>query len=209
MPLKLFPQYIVQKKPRFLKHQFPHQPGIPRDIFPFSRYRQQSIGLDNSKILLYYFLSICIQLYMSKSKADSLGDRMKRHENVYRFLLPKRTYTILRVGRAFHTWTKGLAKPTTSNLWTAWMPQQGHFVSNQRAQFAYIQSMKSVYWLWIFSISNWALVWWCDTEMGERGLPSLQRHLTFKSATTRSWRSATPSEKAGCNVCPWYIFAWR
>jgi tRNA(His) 5'-end guanylyltransferase len=33
-------------------------------------------------------------------------------ENRTRFLLPRRTYTIIRVdGRAFHTWTRGLSKP--------------------------------------------------------------------------------------------------
>ena len=37
---------------------------------------------------------------------------MKKHEATTRYLLPRRTYTILRVdGRAFHTWTRGLRKP--------------------------------------------------------------------------------------------------
>jgi tRNA(His) 5'-end guanylyltransferase len=78
---------------------------------------------------------------MSKSKADSLGDRMKRHENVYRFLLPKRTYTILRVGRAFHTWTKGLAKPYDKQFMDC-MNAAARALCEQisGAQFAYIQS---------------------------------------------------------------------
>lgn len=42
----------------------------------------------------------------------NLGDRMKRYENSYRFYLPNRTYTIIRVdGKAFHTYTKGLNRP--------------------------------------------------------------------------------------------------
>lgn len=42
----------------------------------------------------------------------TLGDRMKRYENVYRTYLPRRTYTLLRLdGRAFHTYTRGLDKP--------------------------------------------------------------------------------------------------
>lgn len=42
----------------------------------------------------------------------SLGDRMKEHERAYRYVLPRRTYTILRVdGRAFHNLTKELDRP--------------------------------------------------------------------------------------------------
>jgi tRNA(His) 5'-end guanylyltransferase len=37
---------------------------------------------------------------------------MKRYEAPTQLVLPRRTYTIMRVdGRAFHTWTRGLAKP--------------------------------------------------------------------------------------------------
>jgi len=43
---------------------------------------------------------------------SALGDRMKRYEATTRTLLPRRTYTILRVdGRAFHSYLRGAAKP--------------------------------------------------------------------------------------------------
>lgn len=44
---------------------------------------------------------------------DDLGDRMKRdYESRTRFLLPRRTYTLLRIdGKAFHTYTRGCARP--------------------------------------------------------------------------------------------------
>lgn len=44
---------------------------------------------------------------------DDLGDRMKAdYERRTRVLLPRRTYTIVRVdGKAFHQYTKGLARP--------------------------------------------------------------------------------------------------
>jgi tRNA(His) guanylyltransferase len=47
------------------------------------------------------------------SQKDSLGDRMKGHyENRTRYLLPRRTYTIIRVdGKAFHAYTKGCERP--------------------------------------------------------------------------------------------------
>jgi tRNA(His) 5'-end guanylyltransferase len=46
------------------------------------------------------------------SDSTALGDRMKRHEAVYRHLLPRRTYSILRVdGRAFHAYLRGAEHP--------------------------------------------------------------------------------------------------
>jgi len=42
----------------------------------------------------------------------ALGDRMKRYEATTRTLLPRRTYTVIRVdGRAFHSYLRGAAKP--------------------------------------------------------------------------------------------------
>lgn len=46
------------------------------------------------------------------SNKDSLGDRMKRYENVSRNYLTRRVPVIIRIdGRAFHTFTRGLKKP--------------------------------------------------------------------------------------------------
>lgn len=44
---------------------------------------------------------------------DELGDRMKdQYEDRTRIMLPRRTYTILRIdGRAFHTYTRSMEKP--------------------------------------------------------------------------------------------------
>ena len=43
---------------------------------------------------------------------DSLGDRMKNYESRFRFYLPRRTYTLIRLdGKAFHSYTKNLDKP--------------------------------------------------------------------------------------------------
>ena len=56
---------------------------------------------------------------MGKStlKKDELGARMKLYEVPTSYTLPRRTYTLLRVdGRAFHTWTRGLAKPYDTDL---------------------------------------------------------------------------------------------
>jgi tRNA(His) 5'-end guanylyltransferase len=46
------------------------------------------------------------------SNSDALGDRMKDYEAVSRFLLSRRTYTIIRVdGRAFHSYLRDADKP--------------------------------------------------------------------------------------------------
>lgn len=43
---------------------------------------------------------------------EKLGDRMKTYEAVTRAVLPRRTYTIIRVdGRAFHSYLRGATKP--------------------------------------------------------------------------------------------------
>jgi len=49
---------------------------------------------------------------------DELGDRMKKnYENRTRILLPRRTYTIIRIdGKAFHTYTKGCVSPFDNGL---------------------------------------------------------------------------------------------
>jgi tRNA(His) 5'-end guanylyltransferase len=49
---------------------------------------------------------------------DELGDRMKKnYENRTRILLPRRTYTVIRVdGKAFHTYTKGCERPFDAGL---------------------------------------------------------------------------------------------
>lgn len=44
--------------------------------------------------------------------STALGDRMKRHEAAHRSVLPRRTYTLLRVdGRSFHTYLRGCLRP--------------------------------------------------------------------------------------------------
>ena len=50
--------------------------------------------------------------------SDSLGDRMKeRFEDRTRYYLPRRTFAIIRVdGKAFHTFTRGCAKPYDHRL---------------------------------------------------------------------------------------------
>lgn len=74
---------------------------------------------------------------------DAIGDRMKSYyEDRTRFLLIRRSYTIIRIdGKAFHTYTKGLIKPFDQQLVND-MDQTACFLckSIQGAKFAFVQS---------------------------------------------------------------------
>ncbi len=77
------------------------------------------------------------------SSGDSLGDRMKhQYENRTRFMLPRRTYTIIRVdGKAFHTFTRDCQKPFDENLRMALNYTAVKLCQEiQGAKFAYAQS---------------------------------------------------------------------
>jgi tRNA(His) guanylyltransferase len=79
---------------------------------------------------------------MTTTRRDALGDRMKRYEEATRFILPRRTYTILRVdGRAFHSWTRGLLKPYDTEFMRLMDVAAITLCSSiPGAQFAYVQS---------------------------------------------------------------------
>lgn len=73
---------------------------------------------------------------------DSLGDRMKRHEQACRMVLPHRMPVIMRVdGRAFHTYTRGCKRPFDERLMLAMDAVALALVDDiQGAQLAYVQS---------------------------------------------------------------------
>ena len=74
---------------------------------------------------------------------DDLGDRMKsQYEDRTRYMLPRRTYTIIRCdGKAFHTYTRKFAKPFDLIIETGMdAAARALFDEAQGANFAYIQS---------------------------------------------------------------------
>jgi tRNA(His) 5'-end guanylyltransferase len=79
---------------------------------------------------------------MGRVERDRLGARMKEYEAQCRFVLPRRTYTILRLdGRAFHSWTKGLNRPYDETMLTAMAATSKKLCSEiSGAVFAYTQS---------------------------------------------------------------------
>lgn len=51
------------------------------------------------------------------TRPDPLGDRMKQYEAATRFVLPRRTYTVVRVdGKSFHTFLRHASKPWDQNV---------------------------------------------------------------------------------------------
>lgn len=80
---------------------------------------------------------------MDKFSKDPLGERMKgQYEVRSRQLLPRRTYTIIRLdGKAFHTYTRGLNKPFDRDLIDDMDAAVVKILPEiQGAQFAYVQS---------------------------------------------------------------------
>lgn len=71
-----------------------------------------------------------------------LGDRMKGYEAVTRAVLPRRTYTIIRVdGRSFHSYLSGAVKPYDFGF-MAEMDEVALALCKEisGAQFAFVQS---------------------------------------------------------------------
>lgn len=75
-------------------------------------------------------------------KNDSLGDRMKRYENVPKNYLMRRTPAIIRLdGKAFHTFTRGMEKPFDNILMNAMQLTMKHLCENvQGCVLGYTQS---------------------------------------------------------------------
>ena len=77
------------------------------------------------------------------SERDDLGNRMKhQYEDRTRYLLPRRTWTIIRVdGKAFHTFTEGLQRPYDYSLVKALNGATVELLSkSQGSLLAYLQS---------------------------------------------------------------------
>ena len=74
---------------------------------------------------------------------DELGNRIKNfYENRTRILLPRRTYTIIRLdGRSFHSYTKDLQKPFDAGLMADMDETACYLCKNiQGAKFGFVQS---------------------------------------------------------------------
>lgn len=73
---------------------------------------------------------------------DSLGDRIKKYEDAYRFHLPHRMPIIIRCdGKSFHSFTKKFKKPFDSSIISAMWSAGLELMKNiQGAKLCYIQS---------------------------------------------------------------------
>jgi len=78
-----------------------------------------------------------------KLSKGSLGDRMKSfYENITRFFLLRRTYTIIRIdGKSFHGYTRGLQMPFDDGLMDDMDATASYLCKNiMGAKFAFVQS---------------------------------------------------------------------
>jgi tRNA(His) 5'-end guanylyltransferase len=100
---------------------------------------------------------------MSETAIDT---RMKeQYENRFRFMLPRRSYTIIRVdGRAFHTWTRGSQRPYDIHLMEV-MDRTALELCGEcaGAQMAYVQSDEISLLLTDFAKDDTAA--WFDNNM--------------------------------------------
>ena len=74
---------------------------------------------------------------------DALGDRIKKYyKDRFRYHLPRRTYTIIRIdGKAFHTYTRGLNRPFDDGLIEDMDETTAYLCKNiQGVKFGYVQS---------------------------------------------------------------------
>jgi len=88
---------------------------------------------------------------------DAIGDRMKaQYEDRTRILLPRRTYTIVRVdGKAFHSYCRGMRRPYDEGFMTA-MDRTAAVMLKELmgAEFAYVQSDEISFLLTDFAKPN-------------------------------------------------------
>ena len=74
---------------------------------------------------------------------DKLGNRMKeQYENRFRYFIPRRTYTIIRLdGKAFHSYTRGMERPFDEEFMEDMDKTACYLCENtQGAKFAFVQS---------------------------------------------------------------------
>lgn len=129
---------------------------------------------------------------------DSLGDRMKAdYENRTRFLLPRRTYTIIRVdGKNFHRYTRGCQRPYDLGLMEDMDTAALAVCENiEGAQMAYVQSDEISVLLTDFG-SPQTQAWFNGSVQKLASLSASLATAHFNLARVR--RAAGQSQKVAC-----------
>jgi tRNA(His) 5'-end guanylyltransferase len=120
----------------------------------------------------------------------SLGDRMKKYEGAFKYVLPPRMPVIIRVdGRAFHTLTRGLRQPFDIRL-VAVMNKVATALCEevQGAQLAYAQSDEIS--VLVHSYKKFASQGWFDNEVQK--MASISAAVASSVFTANSWRIWVP-----------------
>lgn len=138
---------------------------------------------------------------------DSLGDRMKGYEVAARTTLPHRLPIIIRIdGKAFHTYTRGLARPFDSRLGETMLHVAKKLCSEiQGAQLAYAQSDEIS--ILVHGYKKFDSESWFDNQVQK--MASVAASIAGAEFTARSWYifSNLNSGDATKNIRPAYFDA--
>lgn len=112
----------------------------------------------------------------SKSRFDSLGDRMKAFERreTDRTMMPGLPIVVRLDGRSFHTFTKGMTRPFHEPMSKAMIETARHLVKESQANVAYTQS------------DEITLIFWNDDPRAERAHAGRVQKLTSLLAAMAS-----------------------
>ena len=116
---------------------------------------------------------------------DSLGDRMKGYEVAARTTLPHRLPIIIRIdGKAFHTYTRGLARPFDSRLGETMLYVAKKLCAEiQSAQLAYAQSDEIS--ILVHGYKKFDSESWFDNQVQK--MTSVAASIAGAEFTARSW----------------------
>jgi tRNA(His) guanylyltransferase len=117
---------------------------------------------------------------------DAIGDRLKGYEHAARAALPRRMPVIVRVdGKAFHTWTKGCARPFDAGLVEVMNAAAIALCEEmQTAQMAYVQSDEIS--VLLHNYKRYASSAWFDNEVQK--IVSVSASIAAASVTVASPR---------------------
>lgn len=122
---------------------------------------------------------------------QSLGDRMKRYEHVFRGVLPPRMPIIMRVdGKAFHTYTRDCRKPFDERLMALMDTTAQRLCAEiQGAQIAFVQSDEIS--IFIHGYKRFASQSWFSGEIQK--MVSCSAAVAAATFTASSWEIWVPS----------------
>lgn len=132
---------------------------------------------------------------------DSLGDRMKRYENINRYYLIPRMPVVIRVdGRAFHTYTQNFKKPFDDTLIDTMIFSAKSLADGiQNFQIGYVQSDEASFVM--NNIADFDSQPWFDNNLQKIVSVCASAFTAYFNIRIMQWQSYTPySAQFDCRV---------